>query len=88
MASGGSGLEDAVLEGQVSLRSQGRQSASGATLDIDLHSAGLLRSAAIHNGAACAILSGQRARCALPVMARNAQLFVNYTRRVRRTRQL
>ena len=79
MASGGSGLEDAILEGQVTLRSQGRQATAGATLDIDLHSAGLLRSAAINNGAACAILSDQRARCALPVMARNTQLFVNYS---------
>jgi hypothetical protein len=79
MASGGSGLEDVMLEGQVTLRSQGRQAASGATLDIVLHSAGRLRSAAINNGAACAILSDQRARCALPFMARNAQLFVNYS---------
>ena len=79
LASGGAGLEDTAFEGQVGLRSNGRQPASGATLDIDLHSAGTLRSAAIHNGAACTLLSAQRARCALPVMARNAQVFVNYT---------
>ena len=44
-----------------------------------LHAAGSLRSAAIHNGAACTLLSAQRARCALPAMARNAQLFVDYS---------
>jgi hypothetical protein len=79
MASGGSGLEDAVLDGQVSLRSNGRQSATGTTLDIDLHSAGLLRSASIHNGAPCTLLSAQRARCQLPAMPRNSQLFVDYS---------
>jgi hypothetical protein len=79
MGSGGAGLEDTDFEGQVGLRSNGRQPAVGATLDIDLHSAGTLRAAAIHNGADCTLLSAQRARCALPVMARNAQLFVNYT---------
>jgi hypothetical protein len=79
MASGGSGIEDATLEGQVSLRSNGRQAASGATLDIDLHSAGVLRSAAINNGPSCTILGEQTARCLLPSMPRNAQLFVNYS---------
>ena len=79
MGSGGAGLEDTAFEGQVGLRSNGRQPAVGATLDIDLHSAGTLLSAAIHNGADCTLLSAQRARCALPVMARNAQVFVNYT---------
>jgi hypothetical protein len=79
MASGGSGIEDATLEGQVSLRSNGRQAASGATLDIALHSAGVLRSAAINNGTSCTILSEQTARCSLPSMPRNAQLFVNYS---------
>ncbi len=79
MGSGGAGLEDTAFEGQVGLRSNGRQPAAGATLDIDLHSAGTLLSAAIHNGADCTLLSAQRARCALPVMARNAQVFVNYS---------
>jgi hypothetical protein len=79
MASGGAGLEDSPFMGQVSLRSNGRQAATGATLDIDLHSAGSLRSASIHNGAVCTLLSAQRARCALPTLARNAQLFVNYS---------
>ena len=79
MASGGAGLEDSGFDGQVALRSNGRQPASGATLDIDLNAAGTLRSAAIHNGAACTLLSAQRARCALPAMARNAQLYVNYS---------
>ena len=79
MASGGSGVEDTAFTGQVSLRSNGRQSAVGATLDILLHSAGTLRSASVHNGADCALLDAQRARCTLPTMARNAQLFVNYS---------
>ncbi len=79
MGSGGAGLEDTAFVGQVGLRSNGRLPAAGATLDIDLHSAGTLRSATIHNGADCTLLSAQRARCALPVMARYAQLFVNYS---------
>ena len=79
MASGGSGVEDSPIEGQVALRSNGRQTVSNGTLDIDLHSAGLLRSVTIHNGVACELLSGQHARCALPDLARNAQLFVDYT---------
>lgn len=79
MASGGSGVEDEDVEGQVTLRSNGRQTVSNGTLDIDLHAAGRLRSASIHNGAACELLNEQRARCRLPDMARNAQLFVDYT---------
>jgi hypothetical protein len=79
MASGGAGLEDEVFEGQVSLRSNGRQTTSGATLDINLHSAGVLRFVAINNGATCPILSAQRARCTLPAMARSSQLYVNYS---------
>jgi hypothetical protein len=79
MASGGSGLEDARLDGQVSLRSNGRQTITAATLDIELHSAGRLKSAAIHNGAACVLMSETRARCALPPLARNTQLFIDYS---------
>jgi hypothetical protein len=79
MASNGSGLEDAPFDGQVTLRSNGRQAVTGATLTIDLNSAGTLRSAAIHNGVACTLVSAQRARCALPTMARSAQLFVDYS---------
>ena len=79
MASGGAGLEDTPFTGQVSLRSNGRQPAAGATLDIVLHSAGVLRSASIHSGAACTLLDPQRARCALPTLARNAQLYVDYS---------
>jgi hypothetical protein len=79
IASGGSGVEDSPFSGQVSLRSNGRQPATGATLDIDLHSAGSLMSASIHNGAACTLLNAQRARCTLPSLARNAQLFVDYS---------
>ncbi len=79
MASGGAGLEDTPFLGQVSLRSNGRQAAAGATLDVVLHAAGRLRSVSLHNGAACALLDAQRARCTLPTMARNAQLFVDYS---------
>jgi hypothetical protein len=78
-ASGGSGVEDVAFEGQVALRSNGRQAAAGATFDIDLHPAGTLRSASIHNGADCTLLSPQRARCALPVMPRGSQLLVDYS---------
>ena len=50
VASGGSGVEDQDIEGQVTLRSGGRESAAHATLDIELHAAGTLRSARIHHG--------------------------------------
>jgi hypothetical protein len=79
MGSGGSGVEGAAFDGQVALRSNGRQAASGAMLEINLHVAGTLSSATIHNGRACTLISTQRARCALPNMARNSQLFVDYT---------
>jgi hypothetical protein len=78
LASGGSGIEDAGFEGQVTLRSQGRQSATAATLDIELHAAGELKSADVHNGADCALLSATRARCTLPDVPRNGQVYVNY----------
>ena len=78
MASGGSGVEDSTIDGQVVLRSNGRQTVVNGTLDIDLHSAGQLQSATIHNGAPCERLDAQRARCRLPAMARNAQLFIDY----------
>jgi hypothetical protein len=63
----------------VSLRSNGRQNVSGATFDITLHSAGQLKSATIHHGAACTLQTETRARCALPNLARNAQLYIDYT---------
>jgi hypothetical protein len=81
MASGGSGVEDSTIEGQVTLRSNGRQTVTDGTFDIDLHSAGLLQSVSIHNGAACELLDAQRARCRLPPMARNSQLFIDYRAR-------
>ena len=81
MASGGVGVEDTLIDGQVTLRSNGRLTIAGATLDIDLHAAGVLEWVAIHNGAECALLSEQRARCQLPNMARNAQVFVDYQAR-------
>jgi len=74
MASGGSGVEDSTIEGQVVLRSNGRQTASNGTFDIDLHADGQLQSATIHNGAPCEMLNAQHARCRLPDLARNAQL--------------
>jgi hypothetical protein len=79
MASGGSGLEDISFSGQVALRSNGRQPAEGAVLDIVLHSAGALRSAGIHGAMICALIDDHHARCTLPAVPRNAQLFVDYT---------
>jgi hypothetical protein len=78
MASGGSGVEDAALSGQITLRSLGRQSAVGGTFEIELHAAGRLQSATLHAGAACELTSPTRARCTLPAMARNAVLFIDY----------
>lgn len=78
LASGGAGLEDDVIDGEVTLLSSGRDAAIGATLDIELHAAGILRGAAIHNGAECELLSRQLARCALPALARGTQLHVDY----------
>ncbi|HEU4692464.1 MAG TPA: hypothetical protein VFS23_29080, partial [Vicinamibacterales bacterium] len=78
LASGGTGIEDRDIEGQVLLGSSGRQPAVGATLDIEIPDAGALREAAIHNGAACELLSHHRARCAVPSLARGAQIYVNY----------
>jgi hypothetical protein len=78
LASGGAGLEGEEFEGEVTLRSQGREAAIGATLDIDLHAAGMLRSARIHDGAACDLLSVTRARCALPTVAPSGQVHVSY----------
>jgi hypothetical protein len=78
LASGGSGIEDAEFEGQVSLSSQGREATSEALLDIELHVAGVLRAAWIHNGDPCTLLSATRARCALPTLARNALQYVDY----------
>jgi Reprolysin (M12B) family zinc metalloprotease/Domain of unknown function DUF11 len=79
LASGGSGLEDDVITGQVVLRAGGRQAATNATFDVELNAAGVLRAVSIHEGATCELLSAQHARCALPVMARGAQLYVNYS---------
>ncbi len=78
LASGGTGIEGAEFEGQVTLRSNGRDAARNATLEVVLNAAGTLRGVNLHNGAACVLLTAQRARCALPVLARNAQLFVDY----------
>ncbi|MEO8061413.1 MAG: M12 family metallo-peptidase [Pseudomonadota bacterium] len=78
MASGGSGVEDSTIEGQVVLRSNGRQTVTSGTLDLDLNPAGALQSATIHGGAPCELLNGQHARCRLPSMARNAQVFIDY----------
>jgi hypothetical protein len=78
LASGGTGIEGQDIDGQVSLRSSGRDAANGATLDIEIHEAGVLRAASIHNGADCQLLTPRRAHCVLPVMARGAQLYVDY----------
>jgi hypothetical protein len=79
LASGGAGIEDTRFEGQVALRSNGRQPASQATLDIQLHADGVLRSARIQQGDDCALLTDTLARCSLPTLARNASLYVDYT---------
>ncbi len=78
LASGGSGVEASTFEGQVTLRSNGRDAVRNATLDVVLHEAGTLCGVNVHNGVACTLLTPQRARCALPSLARNAQLFVDY----------
>jgi hypothetical protein len=78
MASGGAGIEGADFTGEVTMTSAGREPAVGATLDIELHSAGVLRAAAIHEGADCELLTPQRARCALPELERGTQLYVRY----------
>ena len=78
LASGGAGIEDDDFNGEVTLGSNGRDAAVGATLDIELHSAGVLKSAAIHGGAPCELLSRQLARCALPDLPHGAQLHVDY----------
>ena len=79
MASGGSGIEDTRIDGQVAVRSNGRQVATGGTLDIELHAAGVLTSAAIHNGASCELLSATLARCALQNLIRNHSLYIDYS---------
>ena len=78
LASGGSGVEGADLWGEVTLTSDGRESAVGATLDIELHTAGVLRAVSIHEGADCELLTAHRARCALPELERGSQLYVKY----------
>ncbi|HET9862890.1 MAG TPA: M12 family metallo-peptidase [Steroidobacteraceae bacterium] len=79
MASGGVGIEDQDIEGQVSLTSGGRDAATSGTLDLELNAAGVLRAVRLHNGADCELLSLHKARCALPVLARGATLYVDYT---------
>ena len=80
-ASGAGGIEGLGFEGQVTLQSLGRKAATGATLDIELHAAGMLRSASIHRGTDCELLSATRARCTLPTMTRNTQIHVDYEAR-------
>jgi hypothetical protein len=81
LASGGAGLEDSAIDGQVTVRSNGRQALSSGELDVDLNAAGTLESASLHNGAACTLLTAQRARCPLPAMTRGAQVYVDYQAR-------
>jgi len=78
LASGGTGVEDAPIDGQVSLRSGGREAARGATLDIEIPSAGTLVWAGIHEEMQCELLDPQHARCALPTLARGDYAYVNY----------
>jgi hypothetical protein len=78
LASGGAGVEDSVLDGQVAVSSTGRQASSGGTLDIELPVAGRLVYASLHHGADCTVLAANRARCTLPAMSRGAMLYVDY----------
>ncbi len=78
-ASGGVGIEDRAFEGSVTLRSDGREVAVGAALEIQISDAGELRSAAIHDGAPCELLTRQRARCAVPSLSHGVQLHVDYS---------
>ncbi len=78
LASGGSGVEDATLDGQVAVSSNGRQAVSGGTLDIELPAAGSFQYASLHHGAACTLLAANRARCSLPTMTRGAVAYVDY----------
>jgi hypothetical protein len=79
LASGGSGIEDTLIEGQVALASNGRQGVVGGTLDVILDPAGTLISVTLPHGRACALISEDRARCTLPTLARGATLFIDYT---------
>ena len=78
-ASGGVGIEDRTIEGSVTLRSDGREVAAGAALEIQISDAGSLRSATIHNGAPCERLTHQHMRCAVPTLSHGVQLHVDYT---------
>jgi hypothetical protein len=78
LASGGAGVEDQSIPGQVTVRSNGRETLTGAVLDIDLNAAGTIEQASIHNGAACTLVSPQRARCTLPTLAKGAQVYVDW----------
>jgi len=78
LASGGVGVEDTPVDGQVSVRSGGRDPARGATLDIEIPSAGTLLDAQVQEGADCQLLDAQHARCVLPAMARGAYVYVDY----------
>jgi hypothetical protein len=81
LASGGVGVEDQPIDGQVTVRSNGRQSLTGGTLDIDLDAAGTLERASIHNGEACTLLTAQRARCTLPTLSKGSQVYVDWRAR-------
>ena len=79
LASGGVGIEDRLIEGSVALRSDGREPAVGAVLEFQISDAGTLRSARIHNGDHCELVTLQRARCVLPDVSHGTQLSVDYT---------
>jgi hypothetical protein len=81
MGSGGAGLEGEDVSGQVSLRSDGRDAASNATVDVELHAAGELRAVSIQGGADCELVTPQRARCVLGAMPAGTALFLDYRAR-------
>jgi len=78
LATGGAGLEDNPIAGQVAVRSNGKQSLTGAVFDVEVNAAGTLASATVHDGAACVLQTPQRARCALPAMTKGQTVYVDY----------
>jgi len=80
-ATGGAGVEDQIVEGQATVRSNGRQSLTGATVDVDLNVAGAFEIVTIHNGDECPLLTPHRARCTLPTMARGGQVYIDWQAR-------
>ncbi|HET7809693.1 MAG TPA: M12 family metallo-peptidase [Steroidobacteraceae bacterium] len=78
LASGGVGIEDVPIDGQVSVRSGGRDTASNAILELAIPSGGTLLRAHVQEGADCQIVDPRHARCALPPLARGAYAYIDW----------